>query len=235
MRAIIFDLDDTLYDPMQPFNQAYQKHLPQMAATVSVDQFYLKSRAISDALFEKQQLGQIDIKEVQKIRIIEAAKAFGYEVTEDLAMAFQDTYAYYQGHLTLLEGYAAFFKKCQGQSIFLGVITNGPGDLQRKKLHSLQLAQYIPEKYWLISGEVDLMKPQREIFEYYQKTHHLDQAIYVGDSFENDVIGANQVNWPVYWFNHRQRQKPANHETFKYQEVSHLAELLTALQQELGI
>ena len=113
MRAIIFDLDDTLYDPMQPFNQAYQKHLPQMAAEVSVNQFYLKSRAISDALFEKQQLGQIDINEVRKIRIIEAAKAFGYEVTEDLAMAFQDTYAYYQGHLTLLEGYAAFFKKCQ--------------------------------------------------------------------------------------------------------------------------
>ncbi|WP_248624656.1 HAD family hydrolase [Enterococcus cecorum] len=235
VRAIIFDLDDTLYDPMQPFNQAYQKHLPQMAAEVSVNRFYLKSRAISDALFEKQQLGQIDIKEVQKIRIIEAAKAFGYEVTEDLAMAFQDTYAYYQGHLTLLEGYAAFFKKCQEQGIFLGVITNGPGDLQRKKLHSLQLAQYIPEKNWLISGEVDLMKPQREIFEYYQKAHQLDQAIYVGDSFENDVVGANQVNWPVYWFNHRQRQKPANHATFKYQEVSHLAELLTALQQELAI
>ncbi len=36
VRAIIFDLDDTLYDPMQPFNQAYQKHLPQMAAKVSV-------------------------------------------------------------------------------------------------------------------------------------------------------------------------------------------------------
>lgn len=48
VRAIIFDLDDTLYDPMQPFNQAYQKHLPQMAAKVSVSQFYLKSRAISD-------------------------------------------------------------------------------------------------------------------------------------------------------------------------------------------
>ena len=235
MRAIIFDLDDTLYDPMQPFNQAYQKHLPQMAAEVSVNQFYLKSRAISDALFEKQQLGQIDINEVLKIRIIEAANAFGYEVTEDLSMAFQDTYAYYQGHLTLLEGYAAFFKKCQEQGIFLGVITNGPGDLQRKKLHSLQLDQYIPEKYWLISGEVDLMKPQREIFEYYQKVHQLDRAIYVGDSFENDVVGANQVNWPVYWFNHRQRQKPANHATFKYQEVSHLAELLTALQQKLGI
>ena len=71
---------------------------------------------------------------------------------------------------------------------------------------------------------------------YFNSTVKLpDQAIYVGDSFENDVIGANQVNWPVYWFNHRQRQKPANHETFKYQEVSHLAELLTALQQELGI
>ena len=134
-----------------------------------------------------------------------------------------------------IEGYAAFFKKCQEQGIFLGVITNGPGDLQRKKLHSLQLAQYIPEKNWLISGEVDLMKPQREIFEYYQKAHQLDQAIYVGDSFENDVVGANQVNWPVYWFNHRQRQKPANHATFKYQEVSHLAKLLMALQQELGI
>ena len=115
------------------------------------------------------------------------------------------------------------------------MITNGPGDLQRKKLHSLQLDQYIPEKYWLISGEVDLMKPQREIFEYYQKVHQLDRAIYVGDSFENDVVGSNQVNWPVYWFNHRQRQKPANHATFKYQEVSHLAELLTALQQKLGI
>ena len=50
------------------------------------------------------------------------------------------------------------------------------------------------------------------------------------------------IHWPVHLigpdniiFNHRQRQKPANHATFKYQEVSHLAELLTALQQELRI
>lgn len=232
MRAIIFDLDDTLYDSMQPFNQAYQKNLPHMAAEISVDQFYLKSRAISDALFEKQQLGQIDIKEVQKIRIINAAKVFGYEVTEDLARAFQDTYAYYQGQLTLMEGYAAFFKECQEQGIFLGVITNGPGDLQRKKLKSLKLTQYIPEKYWLISGEVDLMKPQREIFEHYQQKHQLAQAVYVGDSFENDVVGANQVNWPVYWFNHRHRQKPTNHAKYQYQEVTQLTKLLTALQQK---
>ncbi|XBG81563.1 hypothetical protein V4S33_12665 [Enterococcus cecorum] len=58
---------------------------------------------------KSKQLGQIDIKEVQKIRIIEAAKAFGYEVTEDLAMAFQDTYAYYQGHLTLAGGLRGIF------------------------------------------------------------------------------------------------------------------------------
>lgn len=229
MVVFIFDLDDTLYDPLEPFKKAYQKHLTCLHEKVAVEDFYKKSRAYSDALFEAQQTGKIAIEEVRRIRIQSAAKDFGFNLSTELADAFQATYAKGQDELVLLEGYADFFAECQNKNIFLGIITNGPGDLQRRKLASLALEQYIPACNWLISGEVDLMKPQKAIFDYYRQQHHLnDQKIfYIGDSFENDILGANRMHWQALWFNHRKRQPIETTEALNYKEFYELKDLLT--------
>ncbi|EOT38557.1 HAD family hydrolase [Enterococcus columbae] len=231
MSAFIFDLDDTLYDPLEPFKKAYQKHLTMLHPVVAVEDFYKVSRAYSDALFEAQQNGEIPIEEVRRIRIQSAAKDFGFHLSAELADAFQTTYAKGQGELVLLPGYETFFKECQSKNIFLGVITNGPGDLQRKKLASLSLERYIPSTHWLISGEVGLMKPQREIFAYYYQQHQAaltDKKIYyIGDSFENDVVGANRMHWQALWLNHRKRQPITTDESLSYKEFTTLDSLLT--------
>ncbi len=35
-----------------------------------------------------------------------------------------------------------------------------------------------------------------------------EDICYLGDSFENDVVGAKAANWKAIWFNHRKRVEP---------------------------
>ncbi len=33
-----------------------------------------------------------------------------------------------------------------------------------------------------------------------------EETLYVGDNYDNDVLGAKSANWQALWFNHRERK-----------------------------
>lgn len=204
MKAIIFDVDDTLYDQLVPFQRAIQQQFSipdeQMA------QLYLAFRQISDANFHASERGDISMEDMRVLRIQGACEQFGYRVTRDQALTFQNDYARFQGEIVLTEEMQEVLTFCVAHNIPIGIITNGPTEHQWKKIHQLGLLRYIPKESIFISAEVRVAKPDTLLFRHVEQQLGMtaNQMIYVGDSYENDIVGAKNAGWQAIWLNRRQ-------------------------------
>lgn len=83
----------------------------------------------------------------------------------------------------------------------LGVISNGPSDLQRYKLRLFDLEREFDPI--VISGEVGVAKPDSRIFRYALERAGVSasEALYVGDSPTYDIAGAKGVGMKMIWVN----------------------------------
>ncbi|HFI0150565.1 TPA: HAD family hydrolase [Streptococcus suis] len=205
IRALIFDLDDTLYDQIQPFRRAILKHL-QVPAD-QLEPLYLAFRHYADEIFEAAATGKVSLYDSHVYRMKAALADFGYAVTEVESIAIQLDYELYQGQLELDPMFEELFAYCQRKGIELGVITNGPHRHQLRKIRSLGLEKWIAEDRLIISGQVGVAKPAVDIFKLLESRLGVEaeSICYLGDSFENDVVGSKQAGWQSIWFNHRKR------------------------------
>ena len=92
----------------------------------------------------------------------------------------------------------------------LGLITNGDSDQQRQKLEQTGIAGYFHSV--VVSGDVGVAKPGRQIFERSAEELGLqpDKLLFIGDNPENDVRGALQAGWHAIWLNRTEsKQKVA--------------------------
>lgn len=112
----------------------------------------------------------------------------------------------------------------------LGLITNGPTDIQQPKIDLLGIETHF--HFVLISESVGIWKPDPEIFWMGVEIVGVepDDAIYVGDSPTADVPGARAAGMTAVWMNRAGAQWAG--ETPPDFEVRDLPELLTALEIE---
>lgn len=116
-------------------------------------------------------------------------------LAEGMAKAYEE--AQRSGH-PLLEGAAAAVHAA-GERWRLGLLTNGPPDIQRLKLDQTGLASCFDAV--VISGEVGVGKPSPEVFGLLVETLGVrpDEAVMVGDSWERDVEGALYAGLRPIW------------------------------------
>jgi len=83
----------------------------------------------------------------------------------------------------------------------IGIVTNGPKDVQRAKLAHLELTPWID--FAVISEEYGLAKPHPEIFHEALRLAGAtpEEAIVVGDSPEFDIAGAQRSGIRSIWMN----------------------------------
>ena len=83
----------------------------------------------------------------------------------------------------------------------VGMITNGPTDIQRPKIELLKIAAHFP--VIVVSGDVGVWKPDPAIFEIALERCGCDasDAIYVGDSAHHDIPGAHAAGMRAVWIN----------------------------------
>jgi putative hydrolase of the HAD superfamily len=116
-------------------------------------------------------------------------------LAEELADAYRQ--AQLQAH-PLMAGADTLVRSLTGRCR-LGLLTNGPSDIQRLKLAGTGLADCFDAV--VVSGELGLGKPDpavfREILE--QLGAEPESAVMVGDSWERDIVGAVGVGMPAVW------------------------------------
>ena len=85
----------------------------------------------------------------------------------------------------------------------LGLITNGPSDIQREEISHLKIQEYFD--HITVSGEVGYAKPDPRIFQLAVAKFHLfpPEVLYVGNSQETDVAGAHGAGLKVAWLNRK--------------------------------
>ncbi|GIV03388.1 MAG: haloacid dehalogenase [Fimbriimonadales bacterium] len=83
----------------------------------------------------------------------------------------------------------------------LGLITNGPADVQRSEIETLGIEGYFD--HILIEGEMQIGKPAKEVFEKASSKWNCEpsQMLFVGNSFDHDVLGAKSAGWQALWMN----------------------------------
>ncbi|MFD0897847.1 HAD family hydrolase [Loigolactobacillus binensis] len=206
MKAILFDLDDTLYDQLQPFRQAFTATFA--FKNVPLEKLYRLSRQLSDQVFTASTTGAMSMTAMYIYRIQKALAHFDHPISAQQAQTFQQNYQHYQQQIQLLPDVIATLNYCQAHQFGLGIITNGPTAHQEAKIAQLGLQRWIKPSQIIISGAVRVAKPAPQIFQLTAARLHLTPATtyFVGDSFANDIVGAKQAGWHTIWLNRRQHQ-----------------------------
>lgn len=204
MTVVFFDLDETLYDQLLPFENAFRSVFH--VADFKMVDLYLDYRKHSDHVFHLTESGEMSMSEMYRYRIQKAMEKFGYQISDEAAMAFQDQYAFCQTKITLSQKMVEILDVLKENQVTLGILTNGPSLHQRDKMKQLNLSNWFPQDKIVISSEVGYAKPNQMVFDKARQTVAEKEEqlfFYIGDSLTNDVSGAIASGWQPIWFNRR--------------------------------
>ncbi|MBS1716421.1 MAG: HAD family hydrolase [Armatimonadetes bacterium] len=81
----------------------------------------------------------------------------------------------------------------------LGLITNGPADVQRDEINVLEIGKYFD--LILIEGEQKIGKPHEEVFRRAEEHFKCDpsELLFVGNSYGHDIRPALDRGWQAIW------------------------------------
>jgi putative hydrolase of the HAD superfamily len=203
IRAVLFDLDDTLFDHRGCAHDALATVRQSQACFQSMP-FDELERVHADALEELHaavMLGRVPVEEarIERFRrLLESAGADDRgELAGELATLYRDAY---RNARRAVAGAAALIAAVRRHAR-VGIVSNNVLDEQQEKLRVCSLDQFIDEL--VVSGEVGVSKPDPTIFRV-----ALDRlgvtatdTVMVGDSWSADVEGARATGIRAIWFN----------------------------------
>lgn len=237
--AVFFDVDDTLYDHLIPFRKAVDGWIADKAS-FPYEQAYHRMRYYSDKL--SMELGGAgamaadrSAASMRSRRFRLTLADFGIAVTDVEAERIQQAYAGCQFDIDMFEGARELLHRLADSGCLVGLITNGEGPHQMKKINAMRLESVIPAELIFVSGNVGWDKPNRRLFRHINETTGTlpGECVYIGDSWRNDVIGALEAGWTAIWFNHRNALPESGHEP--HHRASSIRELERLLFEEYGL
>ncbi|MFP3122485.1 HAD family hydrolase [Ectobacillus funiculus] len=231
IKAIFFDLDDTLHDHQKPFTDSLHKMFPEHAEILAPEDTYKKFRYFSDLLWEDYCQSRLTLEELRVQRMVLALKEYEISISNEVAQQFQLQYEAALNAIELFPEVPELLTTLSNQGFELGIITNGPTAHQRNKMKCLGITQYIPEHRIFVSDAVGHAKPDPRIFHEAAKTVDCapEHILYIGDSWTNDIVGSSKAGWQSIWYNHRKRQPDTEHTPLA--EIEQLLSILEIVKQ----
>ena len=197
IKAIFFDLDNTLCDSDSAWNiavketfQLFRKHFPDISEDIHTNAWM----KIHQELFQQLDIDNCSMAEVRDARFPSLFKELNLptsKLADELNEFLCDQYI---TRLRLYKDVSALEKL---QAYNVGIITNGAHDehtdSQLTKVKNLGLTDRIQSL--TISDDIGVRKPNFEIFKVAcDRTDVLPkEAVMVGDSIQNDIVGANRA------------------------------------------
>lgn len=205
LKLILFDLDNTLFSFESYWTQATTDTFYESTLTKELpfDEFFFHYRHYDKQFWELHYRGQISLDEVRQQRLIHTLKHFNLKISIDEANAY-----FHEFFITLInllepnEEINEYLRELK-KTFQVGIITNGKANEQRSKLDKLHLYEVFTEDEIFISEELGFEKPQREAFHVPLSYYGIDskQSLYIGDSWNNDVVGAINAGMSAVWIN----------------------------------
>lgn len=131
--AIVFDVDDTIYDQQAPYRIAMEKCFPEFDMSF-INQAYIRFRHYSDIGFPRVMAGEWTTDYFRYWRCRETLLEFGHpEIDEEAGKAFQVVYEDELQNITMLDEMRMTLDFLKSKGVPMGIITNGPTEHQLKK------------------------------------------------------------------------------------------------------
>lgn len=201
IKAVFFDLDGTLCDSDTAWNIAvrdtfnlFSKHQSDISEEALTKAWTKAWTKVHQKLFQQLDAGKCSMAEVRDLRfqcLFEELNLSPGKITEKLNDFLSTRY------ITSLRLYEDVTVLAELQAFHVGIITNGAHDehtdSQLSKVRHLGLNKCIQSL--TISDEIGVRKPKLEIFKLACERANvlLKEAVLVGDSIQNDIIGANRA------------------------------------------
>ena len=112
---MIFDIDDTLYNQLTIFENAYNEVFKRYY-NFYVSDIFKSNIKYAGECFEKKEAGTMSTEEMYRYRITKAFGDYGINISTDDSEKFQQSYMKQQKLIKITEGIAAAQKECIDKS-----------------------------------------------------------------------------------------------------------------------
>jgi putative hydrolase of the HAD superfamily len=192
LKGILFDLDITLADNLGTWDGLWPEVAAKLAARYpgfDPDAFREREIEISERHYELLLRGDVDFATYRRNFLRETLEPWG-ELDDDTFTLYADARERALAAIRLYPDAVDTVRGLRARGLKVGVLTNGPSELQRRKLELLGLEDELDAV--AISGEIGASKPEPEAYATAVAMLGLEpgEVAMVGDHVENDVAGA---------------------------------------------
>ena len=210
MTAVLFDLDDTLFDHLRATRAALAVLRERHAALAAwpVEDFSRHHAELLERLHLEGLAGRITVDEARLRRFTSLFSMAGHPLTPDgaaaVAVEYRDAYV---ASWHLVHGAVELLTVLRWQAR-IGVVTNNVVGEQTRKIRASGLEPLLDAV--VISEAVGVSKPDPRIFAIALERLGCPatDAVMVGDAWKTDIVGARRAGIRAVWFNPSRRPKP---------------------------
>ncbi|MEQ6856735.1 HAD family hydrolase [Lysinibacillus capsici] len=203
MKAILFDLDDTLLN---------RDHAVDNLFYIILEKYYgaIQGMLKKDMLEKFKEYDKRDYGIADKTNVLSSffdAFPSTFQLPRHDMQDFWDQQFPYC--FSIDQHMLKVLQKIKKQ-VQVGIITNGSTQRQKAKITHTGLASYFD--VILISEEVGLTKPDKRIFELalHQLQVQPNEALFVGDDLAKDIAGCQQARMKGIWYNPHRLTNPTD-------------------------
>jgi 2-haloalkanoic acid dehalogenase type II len=228
IRGILFDLDFTLVDNDVGWRRLWPEVAERFAARFpgfDPDEFESRSFDFADRHYELVLRGDIDYETYRRDYVRHGLEPWG-ELDDELFTAYSDARMRSVDLIELFSDAVDTIRSLRARGLKVGILTNGPSELQRRKLRRIGIEKEVDAV--AVSEEIGVSKPDPEAYARAVAMLGLEPAevAMVGDHVVNDVAGALAAGLAAaVWVERRPGELP---------EGAHLARDLAEVPRLLG-
>lgn len=213
IRAVVFDLDETLLDHSVGERQAVEAIRVDLdpPPEVSSDDLASLWHSEMERHMRRYLAGELTFAEQRSARVRSVFVSLGKPdpsaetvraILSKYVAAFEAGWRLFPDVLPCLRSLSAYP---------LGLVTNGESEQQRLKLTRMGLTPYFSSV--VISGEIGVTKPDPAIFAVVLRGLGVaaEESVHVGDNWEADVVGARNAGIQGVWLNRRHELRGEAH------------------------
>jgi len=190
LRAVIFDLDDTLNDRQQ----SWIEFVKRMANPLYGDLEFCEPEDIYHTIAEVDQGGYGD-----KADLFSCMSRLPWKSPKSADEVGFLWRTHFPKCMVVREGVADLLTRLRDSGIRTGIVTNGRDDGQRAKLREMGLSQAVD--VIIASGGIGYKKPDPRIYEIVLTNLGVAavDTLFIGDSPQSDVVGPAKASMRTAW------------------------------------
>jgi len=203
-KAVIFDLDDTLFDHRHSVRTALSAMQKKYDCfrQISLDEFErLHIKLLNEIHVERILTGELTLDEGRAMRFEQAFKILKVNPTPEMKYEAADYYRKNYLQSTRLKPGAYELLEEVKKTYKTGIVTNNLVEEQNRKLAECGIENLID--IMVTSEEAGVTKPNPEIFNIVLDKLNCSsgEAVMIGDAWEADIIGAHNLGMKCIWIN----------------------------------